>query len=498
MKPPGRLDFFTLMSHCNFDEPGAVVCCCRKCVPVQPLWPGFSYKPHQATGVTWMLAREKRPGVKGGILCDEMGLGKTIQMISLIKNGQGEKTLLIAPVAVLEQWKATARRAGLTIMRPSDTGWKLEGPRTGSQVHCIGYEMALRKRWLVTTFNWSRIVYDEAHRLAGKNSGTELALLLKAKTRWLLTGTPIVNKLRDLTILLQILGVEDAPKNFDALEPLIKKFMMARTMAQLRDSIPDAPLAPIHITRQLDFLTPEEEKFYKDKTDVIAKRLDRLEGRNDRGAALERLKLIMRLRQVSLHPQIYNAARKKQLKSLWGMKDWEGTSTKFEAIRSTVLDKEPHRWIIFCHFRNEMEMLEEMLSQENDVELVQQYHGGLSAEEKQDVLDRTHMPLLKQEVLLVQLQSGGTGLNLQHFDRIIFSGPWWTKALMDQAVGRAVRIGQTKQVIVYHLLLKAEENDEVLNIDRLISEKAASKGELCMEVLKFAKSSVNQTELATY
>ena len=143
-------------------------------------------------------------------------------------------------------------------------------------------------------------------------------------------------------------------------------------------------------------------------------------------------------------------------------------------------------------------MLEEMLSQENDVELVQQYHGGLSAEEKQEVLDRTHMPLLKNEVLLVQLQSGGTGLNLQHFDRIIFSGPWWTKALMDQAVGRAVRIGQTKQVVVYHLLLKAEENDEVLNIDRLISEKAASKGELCMEVLKLAKSSVNQTELATY
>jgi SNF2 family DNA or RNA helicase len=69
---------------------------------------------------------------------------------------------------------------------------------------------------------------------------------------------------------------------------------------------------------------------------------------------------------------------------------------------------------------------------------------------------------------------------------------------MDQAVGRAVRIGQTKQVVVYHLLLKAEENDEVLNIDRLISEKAASKGELCMEVLKLAKSSVNQTELATY
>lgn len=497
MKPPGPLDFFTLMRDtCNFDEFDAVVCCCSKCVPVQPLWPGFSYKPHQYTGVNWMLSREKGE-VKGGILCDEMGLGKTIQMISLIKHGEGVKTLLIAPVAVLEQWKATARRAGLTIMGPTDVGWKLEGVRSGPQLHCIGYEKALRKRWLVSNFKWSRIVYDEAHRVANKNSGTELALLLNANSRWLLTGTPIVNKLRDLTTLLQILGVDDPPKNMAGLKPLIHKYVMARTMDQLRSSIPDAPPVPIHITRQLDFLTPEEEKFYTDKTDIIAKRINILEGRNDRGAVLERLKLIMRLRQVSLHPQIYNEARKKQLKSLWGMKDWNQTSTKFEAIRTTVLEKKPHKWIIFCHFRMEMQMLDEMLSQENDVELVQQYHGGLNAAEKQEVLDRTHMPLMKQEVLLVQLQSGGTGLNLQHFDRIIFSGPWWTKALMDQAVGRAVRIGQTKQVIVYHLLLKAEENDEVLNIDRLITEKAESKGELCTQVLKFAKSPVNQLELDT-
>jgi SNF2 family DNA or RNA helicase len=308
-----------------------------------------------------------------------------------------------------------------------------------------------------------------------------------------------VNKLRDLTTLLQILGIDDPPKKMADLEPLIKKFVMARTMDQLRSSIPDAPPVPIHITRHLDFLTPEEGKFYKDKTDIIAKRMDILEGRNDRGAILERLKLIMRLRQVSLHPQIYNEARKKQLKSLWGMKDWNETSTKFEAIRTTILEKKSHKWIVFCHFRMEMQMLDDMLSKENDVELVQQYHGGLNAAEKQEVLDRTNMPLMdgKQEVLLVQLQSGGTGLNLQHFDRIIFSGPWWTKALMDQAVGRAVRIGQTKQVIVYHLLLKAEENDEVLNIDRLITEKAATKGELCIQVLKFAKSAVNQLELDT-
>jgi hypothetical protein len=91
----------------------------------------------------------------------------------------------------------------------------------------------------------------------------------------------------------------------------------------------------------------------------------------------------------------------------------------------------------------------------------------------------------KQEVLLVQLQSGGAGLNLQHFDRIIFTGPWWTSASMQQAVGRAVRIGQHKVVKVYHLRLK-EEMEGSTNIDRYMYDKAEGKAELCKAVLSHA------------
>ena len=137
-----------------------------------------------------------------------------------------------------------------------------------------------------------------------------------------------------------------------------------------------------------------------------------------------------------------------------------------------------------------MEMLENMFRLETNVELVQQYHGGLTAAQKQDVIERSHMPVAegKQEVLLVQLQSGGTGLNLQHFDQIIFTGPWWTKALMEQAVGRAVRIGQKKVVTVYNLHLKEEG---AINIDTYMFDKANSKGEMCKKALLMANTSVS-------
>ena len=78
-------------------------------------------------------------------------------------------------------------------------------------------------------------------------------------------------------------------------------------------------------------------------------------------------------------------------------------------------------------------------------------------------------------------------MNLQEFDRIIFSGPWWTKAMMNQAIGRAVRIGQKNQVVVHHLLLK---EDKTMNIDKIICDKAESKGRLNELVLMAANRKI--------
>ena len=120
------------------------------------------------------------------------------------------------------------------------------------------------------------------------------------------------------------------------------------------------------------------------------------------------------------------------------------------------------------------------------------YSGKLSIEQRGDVIEVSKEPLVgcQQDVLLVQLQSGGVGLNLQHFDRVVFMGPWWTAAIMDQAIGRAVRIGQTKKVIVHHIVLKEEDT---FNIDKMMMEKAASKRELCEKALGFATGQQKQS-----
>ena len=116
-----------------------------------------------------------------------------------------------------------------------------------------------------------------------------------------------------------------------------------------------------------------------------------------------------------------------------------------------------HKYIIFCQFNDEMKLIREYLLQEKVVkdENILLYHGLLNQAERRVVLDASKAST-ETTVMLIQLQAGGVGLNLQEYDRIIFVSPWWTSALMDQAVARAVRMGQTKVVNVYHLHLEAE------------------------------------------
>lgn len=472
---------------------------------LKPLWTDFEYKPHQLFGVGWLLAREKAPTeAQGGILADEMGLGKTIQIAGLLRNNitaPRQMNLLVAPVAVLEQWKAVLRRTGFSVQVPAPSGvsWLPEELPAGATappkklwpIVCVmGYEKMTRSPILSTAYSWHRIIFDEAHRLAGAGSTCgHIAQRIEATHRWLLTATPIINDMSDLRRLFKILRVEAAANNvMDA--DLLKTYILARTMEQLRTSIPDAPPKPFFNTISLPFETEAEAEFYRGKVSLITRRWESLQAQEGAGAALERLKLFMRLRQLSLHPQIYVVARQKALKGLGAIPDWDGGSTKFSALRRLVCSEPGKRWIIFGHFTEEMRMLKATFEAEPTVGRVQIYNGGLSHKEKAAVVEATHQPLEpgKGEVLLVQLQSGGTGLNLQHFNRIVFTGPWWTSALMEQAVGRAVRIGQHEAVGVYRLTLKEEEQ---LNIDAFMMAKAETKGGLCQQVLQAATKDIS-------
>ena len=456
--------------------------------PLRPLWAPFTYFPHQETGIRWMLEKElvgtpvatcvEEKNIRGGCQCDDMGLGKTIQMISTMVNHVLPATLLLAPVAMLETWTDACQHAGLTVYHLTDCAWTyVPSPypipssfiKRKPAVYLTNYEKLYR---LHTPFTreWDRIVLDEAHKI--RNAAGDVARMcrgIKAPIRWALTGTPLVNSLRDVTSLLAFLGVPHAPnfrweRKYMALLP---QLMIHRSLTSLKLQGPPRP--EIH-SLLLPFTTTEEEQFYHTIQGGQSDPMDKVD---------HAFLMLLRLRQLSVHPQVYIASKRR--KGPYPRPDWTSPSTKFTAIQEIMKQdngpkghNNPHKFIIFCQFHDEMTLLHQFLTKQALVkeDHILMYHGGMNYAERAACLKRSK-ETTETTVLLLQLQAGGVGLNLQEFDRIIFVSPYWTSALMDQAVARAVRMGQKKVVHVYHLALITEK--EGINIDVMVNEKADGK-----------------------
>jgi SNF2 family DNA or RNA helicase len=259
-------------------------------------------------------------------------------------------------------------------------------------------------------------------------------------------------------------------------------------MEEMREAIPELPAAAKINKEVLDFETEEEAEFYRGIQGTIARRFRMLE--RDHSKAI--FQLIMRLRQLSLHPQVYINARKKE-RFGYTRSDWNQSSTKFSTLRKKLESETTYsKWIVFCQFHDEMDILEAYLSKSESVGRIQLYHGGMKQEEKDEVIENTKEEVEGHDILLLQLHSGGVGLNLQHFSKIIFMSPWWTSALMDQAIGRAVRIGQEEIVDVTLLVLKEEET---MNIDEKMLEKADTKRGLLHNIFKHATRGDEQGDM---
>ena len=445
---------------------------------LSPLYDGFAYKPHQVVGIQWMIERELD---RGGILADEMGLGKTIQMLGLIKNLPKSHTILIAPLAVLDQWKTTAEKSSIRCYNLEKSNWVLKTKMfpNASSLYLCSYETAQRNLRAIKKMEFDRLICDEAHRLSNQKTLNFITISsILTKLKWFLTATPIVNSEKDIKSLFNLLDLDD-----DIYEN-IPQYVLARTMEQLRSSIPDAPKPPISVTHELDFLSNEEAEFYRGIQGAIMNQLT-----YGQVNGLDKLALLLRLRQLSIHPNVYVEAKRKN--NVY-VAPYEGTSAKFQQI-SFLINNESHtnhKWIIFCHFHEEMLMLKELIEPFDFIRHIGIYSGKLDLEERVALLNKMKGDFTDYkttDVLIIQLQSGGVGLNLQEFDRIIFSGPWWTQSMMNQAVGRAVRIGQKKQVMVHHLHLNEEKT---LNIDRIMNDRAQIKGLLNKKIIGMANRNV--------
>lgn len=212
------------------------------------LWKRSGRQDNLFMNVATSFSQENTPQfARGGILADDMGLGKTLEMISLIladNDKAGRKTgptLIVAPLSVMSNWSGqishhvhkkhklsvyTYHGAGRVSMRASDfaeydvvitTYQTLASdymPKGGS-ARSKAPERQLRKTGLYSV-EWRRVVLDEGHTVRNPTSkGATAVTALTATSRWVLTGTPIVNSLKDLYSLLRFVGITGGLENLE-------------------------------------------------------------------------------------------------------------------------------------------------------------------------------------------------------------------------------------------------------------------------------------------
>ena len=478
--------------------------------------------PHQETAVRWMI-RQEDEDIHGGFLCDDMGLGKTWTVLGLLSETAGEcpKTLLLCPLVVAGQWLEAAAQANINAyVYSKGHHWTrkhravcLEKGDKCASIYIANYERIKENASILTEFD--RLVIDEAHILRNQASERYNKIYNLAKEiprTWCLTGTPLVNRIADVEALYRLIRgnrLESTIGDFPKACELFRSYAIGRSMEDIGMPLGERPTDTEVI---LDFDTTEEAEFYRLIQGQIARQMtlfEELDASNN--AAI--FKLLLRLRQISIHPQVYIQGQRRSHGRNYGRADWTGrSSTKVAALRRIIeCSQVSHNWVVFCNFQDEIELLRKELAGSHCIGAVETYHGAKDVGQraadlamyKQACERNTHVsyselcglfPGLPDDVcgiiggylgpvhnvLLVQIHCGGTGLNLQENDRVVFMSPWWTSALMKQAVGRVYRMGQKKPVAVYRLMLKEEAS---LNIDRKMMDKAQSKEELCAELL---------------
>jgi len=187
--------------------------------------------------------------------------------------------------------------------------------------------------------------------------------------------------------------------------------------------------------------------------------LKRIESEGLAKSKIQVLEALLRLRQAACHPGLIDLKRSGEPSAK--------LDVLLEQLRE-VLD-EGHKALVFSQFTSLLRIVRDRLEANG---IVYEYLDG-ATRDRQAPVERFQSDA-DCRLFLISLKAGGLGLNLTAAEYVFILDPWWNPAAEAQAVDRAHRIGQTRQVFAYRLIARNTVEEKVLELQKTKRDLAAA------------------------
>lgn len=438
--------------------------------------------PYQREGMRHLAFGERV------LLADEMGLGKTIQAIAacatLSRLGKAARTLVVTPASLKTEWEEQIQR--FTNL-PYQLIYGPRGKRLRLYASAPFFTIVNYEQMLADSLDVNRhlqpdiVILDEAQRIKNWNTKTAQAVKrLQSRYAFVLTGTPIENRIDDIHSLMSFLdpsvlgplfrfnrefyelderGRPSGYRNLEQLHMRIKPFLLRRRKADVETELPDrtdqryfVPLSP----KQADSYAAHEGQVARLVSIAKSRPLTQLESEK-----LQRELAMMRMicdTNYILDPEDRTCPKLAELEKI--LEECRGNGDV--------------KIIVFSEWARMLELVRELCER---MEIGYALHTGTVPQRRR----RAEIQLFKNDPdcrVFLSTDSGSTGLNLQNASVVVNCDLPWNPARLEQRIARAWRKHQTKPVTVIHLV--SEGTIEQRMLETLSSKQALADGVLDM------------------
>ena len=476
---------------------------------VQPsLIVGGTMKPYQLVGLEWMVSLYNNK--LSGILADEMGLGKTVQAISLLahlieKKENNGPFLVCVPLSTLSNWANEFKRWAPSISVVQYKGTPLQRKEIAKKsiatsdynVLLTTYDYTMKDKGRLGAIKWQCVIVDEGHRL--KNAQSKFTLIMgqfQSRYRLLLTGTPLQNSLPELWSLLNFLlpKIFGSAESFEAwfsqpfaafkggsveaggetvglnaeeklviinrlhaiLRPFLLRRLKSHVLTQLPQKVEYVLRCQLSAWQRLQYTQVQRFGAVATEPDSSLKTARGLQN------------LLMQLRKVCNHPFLM---RNETLETFDSSEDpeWLWRSCGKMELLDRILPKLKaggHRILIFSQMTRMLDILSDYLDDNHHSYL--RLDGSTTAADREQRMELFNAENSPYFIFLLSTRAGGLGINLATADTVIIYDSDWNPTVDAQAMDRAHRIGQKKEVRVLRLL-------SVSPIEEAIHSRATEK-----------------------